>query len=125
MTLNSIKVNVSLVEELVGCLLSCEPGFSCSIVRNFISPSNTCPSHYVGVFLDSPDTRYPEYADDTSRFVWNFLADKTSALKGSTSSCTGKCNSIDQVCIGAEIEGKGRCVISTTRYFALSLAIKL
>nr|XP_018687042.1 PREDICTED: nicastrin [Musa acuminata subsp. malaccensis] len=126
MTLNSIKVNVSLVEELVGCLLSCEPGFSCSIVRNFISPSNTCPSHYVGVFLDSPDTRYPEYADDTSRFVWNFLADKTSALKGSTSSCTGKCNSIDQVCIGAEIEGKGRCVISTTRYVpAYSTRLKI
>ncbi|XP_064939098.1 nicastrin-like [Musa acuminata AAA Group] len=126
MTLNSIKVNVSLVEELVGCLLSCEPGFSCSIVRNFISPSITCPSHYVGVFLDSPDTRYPEYADDTSRFVWNFLADKTSALKGSTSSCTGKCNSIDQVCIGAEIEGKGRCVISTTRYVpAYSTRLKI
>ncbi|URE35756.1 Nicastrin [Musa troglodytarum] len=126
MTLNSIKVNVSLVEELVGCLLSCEPGFSCSIVRNFISPSNTCPSHYVGVFLDSPDTRYPEYADDTSRFVWNFLADKTSKLKGSTSSCTGKCNSIDQVCIGAEIEGKGRCVISTTRYVpAYSTRLKI
>ncbi|XP_042398204.1 nicastrin-like [Zingiber officinale] len=116
MSLNSIKVNVSLVEELVGCLLSCEPGLSCGIVKNFISPSNNCPNHYVGVFLDSPDTQYPEYADDVSRFVWNFLANKTSLVKDSTNSCTGKCDSVDEVCVGAETDGNGRCVVSTTRY---------
>lgn len=115
MSLNSIKVNVSLVEELVGCLLSCEPGLSCGIVKNFISPSNNCPNHYVGVFLDSPDTQYPEYADDVSRFVWNFLANKTSLVKDSTNSCTGKCDSVDEVCVGAETDGNGRCVVSTTR----------
>ncbi|WOL20134.1 nicastrin [Canna indica] len=126
MTLNSIKVNVSLVEELVGCLLSCEPGLSCGIVKNFISPSNNCPSHYVGVFLDSADTQYPQYADDTSRFVWNFLADRTSTLMGNTSSCTGKCSSVGEVCTGAEIEGKGRCVVSTTRYIpAYSTRLKI
>lgn len=117
MVLNSIKVNVSLVEELVQCLLTCEPGLSCGIAKNFISPSSDCPSHYVGVFSDSPsDTQYPVYADDTSRFVWNFLADRTSASKGSASSCTGGCSNLGEICIGAEIEGKGRCVISTTRY---------
>ncbi|XP_008789257.2 nicastrin isoform X2 [Phoenix dactylifera] len=117
MALNSIKVNVSLVEELVQCLLTCEPGLSCGIVRSFISPNNNCPSHYVGVFLDQPsDTQYPGYADDTSRFVWNFLADRTSTPKGNAISCTGRCSNLGEICIGAEIEGKGRCMISTTRY---------
>ena len=124
MALNSIKVNVSLVEELVQCLLTCEPGLSCGIVKNFISPSNYCPSHYVGVFLGSPsDTQNPGYADDTSRFVWNFLADRTSTPKNNASSCTGGCNDLGEICIGAEIEGNDRCVISTTRWFSLSLSV--
>ncbi|KAG2661398.1 hypothetical protein PVAP13_1KG502900 [Panicum virgatum] len=118
MTLNTIKVNVSLVEELIGCLLTCKPGLSCGLVKSFISPSSTsCPSHYVGVFLDDPSgTQFPSYADDTSRFVWNFLADKTSTLAGNKSSCTGKCGDEGEVCVGAEVEGGGRCVVSTTRY---------
>nr|CAD1825288.1 unnamed protein product [Ananas comosus var. bracteatus] len=117
MALNSIKVNVSLVDELIGCLLTCEPGLSCGIVRKYISPSNICPSHYVGVFLDSPpDTQFPQYADDTSRFVWNFLADRTSIKRDTSSSCAGECSNVGEICIGVEIEGKGRCVKSTTRY---------
>ncbi|CAM0944287.1 unnamed protein product [Alopecurus aequalis] len=117
MTLNTIKVNVTLVEELIGCLLTCDPGLSCGIVKNFISPSNSCPSHYVGVFQDSPSsTQFPSYADDTSRFIWNFLADRTGTLAGNTSSCTGKCSDEREICVGAEVEGGGRCVVSTTRY---------
>ena len=117
MTLNTIKVNVSLVEELIGCLLTCKPGLSCVLVKSFISPSSSsCPSHYVGVFLDDPSgTQFPSYADDTSRFVWNFLADRTSTLAGNKSSCTGKCGDEGEVCVGAEVEGGGRCVVSTTR----------
>lgn len=115
MTLNTIKVNVSLVKELIGCLLTCNPGLSCGLVKSFISPSNSCPSHYVGVFLDDPSgTQFPSFADETSRFVWNFLADRTSALAGN-SSCTGKCGGEGEVCVGAEVEGGGRCVVSTTR----------
>ncbi|KAJ6800744.1 nicastrin [Iris pallida] len=114
--LNSIKVNVSLVEELVRCLLTCEPGLSCGIIEDFIHSSNACPSHYVGVFVDSPaNIQYPEYADDTSRFIWNFLADKTSIPKKNFSSCTGGCGN-GEVCIGAETSSGGKCVISTTRY---------
>ncbi|KAH7679830.1 nicastrin protein [Dioscorea alata] len=118
--LNSIKINMSLVEELVACLLTCEPGLSCALVKKFISPSNTCPSHYVGVFLGVPSNikyvQYPEYVDDTSRFVWNFLADRTAAQTSNASSCTGECDGEGEVCIGAEPEGIGRCMISTTRY---------
>lgn len=114
--LNSIKVNVSLVDELVGCLLTCDPGLSCDIVNHFISPSNVCPNHYVGVFVDSPsETQRPQFADDTSRFVWNFLADRTSAPKKSSSPCKGECSSPSDVCVGAETESS-RCVTSTTRY---------
>ncbi|PAN08097.1 hypothetical protein PAHAL_1G387100 [Panicum hallii] len=118
MTLNTIKVNVSLVEELIGCLLTCNPGLSCGLVKSFISPSSSsCPSHYVGVFLDDPSgTQFPSYADDTSRFVWNFLADRTSTSAGNKSSCTGKCGDEGEVCVGAEVEAGGRCVLSTTRY---------
>lgn len=105
-----------MVEELIGCLLTCDPGLSCAIIKNFISPSSSCPNHYVGVFIDSPsDRQHPQYADDTSRFVWNFLAEKTSTSKKNLSSCTGECSNSNEVCIGAETENGGRCIISTTR----------
>lgn len=115
--LNSIKVNESLVEELIGCLLSCEPGLSCELVKKFISPSRTCPSHYAGVLVDSPDSQNPQHVDDTSRFVWNFLANRT-GLPGRNVSfgCSGKCDNAGEICVGFENERKGRCVISTTRY---------
>ncbi|KAF3331598.1 nicastrin [Carex littledalei] len=118
MALNDIKVNVSLVEELVGCFLTCEPGLSCELVRRYISPIyGDCPSHYVGVFQDTPSaTEKPSYVDDTSRFLWNFLADMTSESRDGTGSCTGECGNVGDMCIGAEIEGGGKCVVSTTRY---------
>ncbi|KAL6001283.1 hypothetical protein ACLOJK_007015 [Asimina triloba] len=68
--LNNIRVNVSLVNELLGCLLSCEPGLSCGLVKDFIAPSSVCPNHYAGVLLGSPSASLrPAYADDTSRYV--------------------------------------------------------
>ena len=51
-TLAAINVNVSLVEQLMGCLLDCDPGLSCELVTKYISPMLTCPSHYIGVILD-------------------------------------------------------------------------
>lgn len=118
--LASVNVNVSLVEQLMGCLLDCEPGLSCELVKNYIAPSNTCPSHYVGVILEEPSsTPLSEYTTDISRFVWNFLADKTSILKGNTTSpCSEDCNNDGGVCTRAEVDGKGICIISTTRYLA-------
>lgn len=117
--LSSIKVNASLVEELVGCLLSCDPGLSCGLVRSFISPGAACPNHYVGVFLNEPsDTQTPANVDDTSRFVWNFLADKTAAANGGGASSTcpaGSCSAEDEVCVGREADGQGRCVASSAR----------
>lgn len=121
--LNSIKINASLVEELLSCLLGCEPGLSCGLVKRYISPSTTCPSHYVGVILGEPSSAlYPPYAGDISKFVWNFLADKTSIpSKNKTSSCPKDCNGVGELCVGAEADGKGVCVISTTRYLKASL----
>lgn len=117
--LSAIHVNASLVEELIGCLLSCNPGLSCALVKQYISPSTstTCPSHYSGVILGEPSSvPYLGYVDDISRFIWNFLADRTSVLRenGSTS-CSKDCSNKLEVCIKAEIDGKGICVISTTR----------
>ncbi|XP_051147065.1 nicastrin [Andrographis paniculata] len=116
--MKSIKINSTLVEELLGCLLNCEPGLSCGLVKHYISPSTTCPSHYVGVLLGEPSSAlYPPYAGDISRFVWNFLADKTSIpSKNASSSCPKDCSSVGELCVGAELDGKGVCVISTTRY---------
>ncbi|XP_011085876.1 nicastrin [Sesamum indicum] len=116
--INTIKVNASLVEELLGCLLACEPGLSCGLVKHYISPSTTCPSHYVGVILGEPSSAlYPAYAGDVSRFVWNFLADKTSiSLRNVGSSCAKACSGVGELCIRGEADGKGVCVISTTRY---------
>ncbi|KAL0430470.1 UNVERIFIED_CONTAM: Nicastrin [Sesamum radiatum] len=119
--INTIKVNASLVEELLGCLLACEPGLSCGLVKQYISPSTTCPSHYVGVILGEPSSAlYPAYAGDVSRFVWNFLADKTSVSSRNVgSSCAKACSGVGELCIRGEADGKGVCVTSTTRYHRL------
>lgn len=117
--LAAINVNVSLVEQLMGCLLSCKPGLSCELVKNYIAPSSTCPSHYVGVILDEPSsTPTLDYVSDVSRFLWNFLADKTSVPQGknTSSACSQDCSSKGGVCTRAETDGKGVCVVSTTRY---------
>ncbi|CAA0814554.1 Nicastrin [Striga hermonthica] len=116
--INNIKINSSLVDELISCLLNCDPGLSCELVKHYISPSTACPSHYVGVILGKPSsTPYPSYVGDVSRFVWNFLADKTSIpSKNVSSSCPKDCHDVDELCIREEADGKGVCVISTTRY---------
>ncbi|GAB2212538.1 hypothetical protein Drorol1_Dr00020511 [Drosera rotundifolia] len=116
--LSVINVNTSLVEELLLCLLSCDPGLSCRLVREYILPTSNCPSSYVGVILGEPSaTPYPGQASDISRFIWNFLADKTSGRKGNSfSSCVQGCNSSSDLCVKSEIDGKGICVTSTTRY---------
>ncbi|XP_058187647.1 nicastrin isoform X4 [Rhododendron vialii] len=118
LTLSAINVNASLVEELMGCLLSCEPGLSCELVNHYISPTNTCPSHYVGVVEGEPSsTPYPGYISDVSRFLWNFLAEKTSIPSESASSgCPKNCSGANHLCVRSEIDGKGVCVVSTTRY---------
>ncbi|KAL4196126.1 hypothetical protein AMTRI_Chr04g181800 [Amborella trichopoda] len=117
-TLQSISINITLVNDLVGCLLTCEPGLSCELVAKYISPSQICPNHYVGVMISSPEAPPQQYADDTSRFVWNFLADRTSTPRenGSNSDCSQGCEGVDEVCVGAEVGGRGVCVLSTTRY---------
>lgn len=118
-TLAAINTNVSLVEELLGCLLSCEPGLSCDLVKNYIRPTTTsCPSNYVGVFLGEPSSApYPGTVNDVSRFLWNFLAEKTAISKGDVfSSCKQNCSQKDQLCVREKADGKGVCVTSTTRY---------
>ncbi|KAK2968045.1 hypothetical protein RJ640_003779 [Escallonia rubra] len=116
--LSAIHVNVSLVEELLGCLLACEPGLSCGLVKHYVLPVNTCPSHYVGVIVGEPSsTPYPAYVGDVPRFVWNFLADKTSLpSKNPSSACPHSCSNTGEICIRVEADGKGVCVVSTTRY---------
>lgn len=113
--LNAIHVNSSLVQELMGCLLNCEPGLSCGLMKHYITPTSTCPSHYVGVILGEPSST-PEYVGDVPRFLWNFLADKTSNPSQSAgSSCPRNCSNAGQLCIRSETDGKGVCVVSTTR----------
>ncbi|KAF9683851.1 hypothetical protein SADUNF_Sadunf04G0057000 [Salix dunnii] len=114
--LDAINVNASLVKELMSCLLDCEPGLSCELVKSYIVPTNQCPNHYVGVILGEPSSN-PNlgYVDDVSRFIWNFLADRTSSsMEDVRSDCSKECSS--GVCIKAEAGGKGVCAISTTRY---------
>lgn len=112
--LNKINVNASLVEELMGCLLSCDPGLSCGIVKNYILPTSQCPSSYVGVLVDEPMANPYRFVSDAARFTWNFLADKTSKSGNNNGSCP--CSQADEICIQAETRGKGYCVVSTTKY---------
>lgn len=115
--LSVINVNASLVEELMGCLLACDPGLSCELVKSYIAPTAACPSHYVGVIIGEPSSNPNLGAvDDISRFVWNYLSDKTSILKeNNRSSCSNDCGKKGGVCIKAETDAKGVCVFSTTR----------
>lgn len=117
-SLTSIHANASLVEDLLGCLLNCVPGLSCDLLKQYISPSSTCPSNYVGVILGEPSSSlYPDYVGDVSRFVWNYLADKTSIpSRNKSSSCPKDCKAAGEVCIRGETDGKGICVVSSTRY---------
>lgn len=116
--LGSIHVNTSFIEELLSCLLACEPGLSCNLLKDYISPANTCPGNYAGVILGEPSSKpYLGYVGDVSRFLWNFLADKTSFQKGNTTSVCSKgvCSKTNEVCIKAENNKEGTCVVSTTR----------
>ncbi|KAF9625241.1 hypothetical protein IFM89_020827, partial [Coptis chinensis] len=115
-TLDSISVNSSLVEELVGCLLTCEPGLSCGMVKDYIGPTSNCPNHYVGVLVGEPSTApLLDYVSDISRFVWNFLAERTSLPSENASIACSTCSKAE-VCIRSEKKGKSTCVVSTTRY---------
>lgn len=122
-SLDSVKVNISLVDELLGCLLNCEPGLSCELVSRYISSSSSCPSHYVGVIQGDPSEPYIGYVGDVPRFVWNFMADKTSGPLKDVGPCSENCTQTGGLCIKQEIDGKGVCVISTTRYLAYFLCI--
>ncbi|KAL7607850.1 hypothetical protein Lser_V15G12044 [Lactuca serriola] len=116
-SLNAIKVNTSLVDQLLGCLLNCEPGLSCELVKNYITPFSICPSHYVGVMQGEPSSQpFLGYVNDVSRFLWNFMADKTSTPLENATPCSENCSGTGGVCIKQEIDGKGICVISKTRY---------
>lgn len=78
---SEISVNSTLIHELFDCLLKENPGFTCPLVTSFITAQNLKPNHYSGVFIGPPpppsDVPSPETVEDTSRFVWNFLADRT------------------------------------------------
>eukprot|EP00250_Pteridium_aquilinum_P005740 c15793_g1_i1 orf=779-2905(-) len=117
-----LNVNGSLVEQLGGCLSTCDPGMACSLVSSFITPAQTCPNHYVGVFSGDPSLPpVVENIDDTARFVWNFLANRTASTGDGTDSstvmeCTTGCSDSEQVCVGSTVDHKGVCVHSTTRY---------
>ncbi|KAH9298421.1 hypothetical protein KI387_030103, partial [Taxus chinensis] len=115
--MQSINANESLVDELLKCLLCCEPGLSCRLVNDLITPTQVCPNHYVGVLLGAPSSSpYPDYIDDTSRFVWNFLADRTSVPRDDSLPCSQDCKNSSEVCVGSRADHKGVCMISTTRY---------
>ncbi|CDP01653.1 unnamed protein product [Coffea canephora] len=116
--LTAISVNISFIDELLGCLLDCEPGLSCDLVNQYISPSAACPSHYVGVIQGEPSSSpYPGYVGDVSRFLWNFLADKTSVpTENRSATCPKHCSGTGELCIRGETDGKGVCVVSSTRY---------
>ncbi|MCO5567551.1 hypothetical protein L7F22_021245 [Adiantum nelumboides] len=117
-----LTVKTSWIEELTGCLLTCNPGMACDLVKQFITPTQTCPNHYVGVFLGDPtEPPVAENIDDTARFVWNFLANRTASIINGTDTsaimeCTTGCTNSEQVCAGSTVEHKGVCVHSTTRY---------
>ncbi|KAJ7533501.1 hypothetical protein O6H91_13G052200 [Diphasiastrum complanatum] len=126
--LQSITVNSSLVQELVGCLLTFKPGMMCDLVKDLITPTQPYANHYVGVLLGRPSSSpMLENVDDTSRFIWNFLADRTDLQKisrkrsdvGNKSTiekCSQTCRTPNTVCVGSTVDHQGTCKYSTVRY---------
>ncbi|XP_024531033.1 nicastrin [Selaginella moellendorffii] len=113
--LDSVAVNSSLVKDLISCLLTPDPGMNCPLVTGFITPAQPVSNHYVGVVTGAPSpTPSDDLLDDTTRFIWNFLADRTRRLDAGE--CSKDCKGQDQVCVGATGQGRGSCVVSTTRY---------
>ncbi|KAF9622991.1 hypothetical protein IFM89_035706 [Coptis chinensis] len=55
-----------------------------------------------------------DYVSDISRFVWNFLAERTSLPSENASIACSTCSKAE-VCIRSEKKGKSTCVVSTTR----------
>jgi hypothetical protein len=60
-------------------------------------------------------------------FLWNLvLADRTSIPSENASSvCLQDCSNRVEACVRAETDGKGVCVLSTTRYFHLHINTNL
>eukprot|EP00850_Spirogloea_muscicola_P005384 SM000024S07846 [mRNA] locus=s24:834878:839764:- [translate_table: standard] len=125
----NIVCNSTLVEELLQCFLSSDPGLLCPLVADYITPSSTRASQYSGVFLGAPSQDPdPAYIHDTIRFAYNFLANKTSAAALEThdglgsrgdppTSCsrTSECRQ-GEVCVAARWNAKGVCMLSSARY---------
>ncbi|XP_024365272.1 nicastrin isoform X1 [Physcomitrium patens] len=116
----SIQVNMSLVEEMVNCFFGTSPGMRCSLVESLMTASHDVANHYVGVFQADPSVSpnsMPEVIDDTTRFVWNFLADRTALPREDLhEKCTLVCKNPDEVCVGATQSQLGQCRVSSTRY---------
>lgn len=100
-----LHVNASFIKELLACHFSCESGLSCDLVKDYISPTNTCPGNNAGVIRGEPSSKpYLGHVGDVPRYLWDFLADKTSVQKGNTTSVCLEVtsNKADKVCIKAE-----------------------
>lgn len=111
---------MSLVEEMVNCFFGTSPGMRCSLVESLMTASHDVANHYVGVFQADPSVSpnsMPEVIDDTTRFVWNFLADRTALPREDLhEKCTLVCKNPDEVCVGATQSQLGQCRVSSTRY---------
>lgn len=114
------QVNTSLVEELVECFSSTSPGMRCRLVESLMTASQDFASQYVGVFQADPSAlpnSTPEIISDTTRFVWNFLADRTSLQREKPPvNCASVCKNPGEVCVGATKSQQGQCRASATRY---------
>lgn len=119
------QVNISLVEEMVECFFSTSPGMRCRLVESLMTASQDVASQYVGVIQADPSlppNSMPEVIGDTTRFVWNFLADRTALQReNSPEKCTSVCKNPEEVCVGATNSHTGRCRMSATRYLKLLL----
>lgn len=118
--LKSIQANTSLVEELVECFSSTSPGMRCRLVESLMTASQDVASQYVGVFQADPSVlpnSTPEIIGDTTRFVWNFLADRTSLQRENLpAKCASECKIPEEVCVGTTKTQQGQCRASATRY---------
>ncbi|KAK9823947.1 hypothetical protein WJX72_006597 [[Myrmecia] bisecta] len=127
---DAVKVR-STVDSLIACLVKADPGLTCPLSLSLILPTRVQAEHYISdmhsLTADSQDPN-PNIKSNIERFVWNFLALRTSSgpAKNADGSADG-CDPYEHACEAGAVclayhpdrkrsPDNGRCIRSTACY---------
>jgi hypothetical protein len=101
----------SLVDELLACLVLPVPGFACPLAASLMTADyvlstadgrrSYAPRNYIGVLQYLPEAQSPVGKANLARFVWNFMANATSADDAEGGQAGEACDPLSTPCAGA------------------------